>query len=44
MKSIFLDESGDMGFDNPKASKYFIVTLLVCDVKEEVEINSRNYR
>ena len=38
MKSIFLDESGDMGFDNPKASKYFIVTLLIFDLKEEVEI------
>lgn len=29
---IFLDESGDLGFDfnNKKPSKYFSITLLVC--------------
>jgi hypothetical protein len=32
---IFLDESGDLGFDfgKPKASKKFVITLLVCDDK-----------
>jgi len=30
---IFLDESGDLGFDlsKPKTSKKFVITLLVCD-------------
>lgn len=33
---IFLDESGDLGFDfsKPKTSKKFVITLLVCDGKE----------
>jgi len=31
--SIYLDESGDLGFDHSKiaTSKYFVVTLLVCE-------------
>jgi hypothetical protein len=31
--SIYLDESGDLGFDESKqgASEYFVVTLLVCE-------------
>jgi hypothetical protein len=31
--SIYLDESGDLGFDwsKPKTSRYFVVTLLVCE-------------
>lgn len=33
---IFLDESGDLGFDfsKPKTSKKFVITLLVCDNAE----------
>jgi hypothetical protein len=30
MLVIFLDESGDLGFEKPGSSKKFIVTLLVC--------------
>ena len=32
---IYLDESGDLGFDWTKAktSRYFVITLLVCDGK-----------
>ena len=33
MKYLFLDESGELGFDN-KSSKYFVITLLVCDERE----------
>ncbi len=31
--SIYLDESGDLGFDwsKPKTSRYFVVTLLACN-------------
>ncbi len=28
---IYLDESGCLGFKNPRASKYFIITLLKLD-------------
>lgn len=33
---IFLDESGDLGFDFAKAktSRYFVISLLVCQDKE----------
>jgi len=31
MVVIFLDESGDLGFEKPGSSKKFVVTLLVCD-------------
>jgi hypothetical protein len=36
---IFLDESGDLGFDfsKPKTSKKFVITLLVCDGKETTD-------
>jgi hypothetical protein len=36
---IFLDESGDLGFDfaNKKPSKYFVITLLVCKEKSTVD-------
>lgn len=36
---IFLDESGDLGFDfeNKSPSKKFVVTLLVCDNKQAVD-------
>jgi len=33
MKYIFLDESGELGFDK-KSSKFFVITLLACDEKE----------
>lgn len=35
---IYLDESGDMGFDfnKPKTSKKFVITLLVCDKRKVV--------
>lgn len=35
---IFLDESGDLGFDfeNKKPSSHFVITLLVCDGREVV--------
>jgi len=37
---IFLDESGDLGFDFSKAktSKKFVITLLVCDDKTTTDI------
>lgn len=39
MRYIFLDESGDLGFNFDKGStKYFIITLLVCEVHEEQEL------
>jgi len=28
---VFLDESGDLGFDKPGSSKKFVVTLVVCE-------------
>lgn len=33
---IYLDESGDLGFDfsKPKTSRYFVITLLVCHSKQ----------
>jgi hypothetical protein len=31
---IFLDESGDLGFDKAGSSSYFVVTLLVCHSQE----------
>ena len=33
---IYLDESGDLGFDfsKPKTSRYFLITLLVCNTKQ----------
>lgn len=33
---IFLDESGDLGFDftKPKTSRFFVITLLVCHDKQ----------
>ena len=34
MKYIFLDESGDLGFNKRGSTKYFIITLLVCDEGE----------
>ena len=36
---IFLDESGDLGFDwsKSKTSRYFVITLLVCDSSETQE-------
>ena len=39
MAYIFLDESGDLGFDSEKrgASQYFVVTLLCCDDKRPIE-------
>lgn len=35
---IYLDESGDLGFDfeNKKPSKFFIITLLVCESRESL--------
>jgi hypothetical protein len=39
MSYIFMDESGDLGFDlaKPKTSKYFIVTLLLTANKANIE-------
>ncbi len=39
MAYIFLDESGDLGFDRTKerSSKYFLITFLVVDQKRPVE-------
>jgi hypothetical protein len=36
---IFLDESGDLGFDfeNKRPSSHFVITLLVCDGREVVQ-------
>lgn len=36
---IFLDESGDLGFDfsKSKTSRKFVITLLVCDGKEATD-------
>ncbi|MGD9108242.1 MAG: DUF3800 domain-containing protein [Gammaproteobacteria bacterium] len=36
---IFLDESGDLGFDfeNKSPSKYFVITLLACSDKRSVD-------
>lgn len=37
---VFLDESGDLGFDwsKPGTSRYFTITLLVCDTISEVKV------
>lgn len=37
MKYIFLDESGELGFSS-KSSKFFTVTLLICGIHEEREL------
>lgn len=39
MAYIFLDESGDLGFDKSKkrASKYFIITFLIANDKKPIE-------
>lgn len=37
MKYIFLDESGELGFKK-SSTKFFTITLLVCGVKEEQEL------
>ena len=44
MAYIFLDESGDMGFDFTKAktSKYFVITCLFVANKRPVEKIARN--
>lgn len=36
---IFLDESGDLGFDftKPKTTKKFVITLLVCESKDSID-------
>lgn len=36
---IYLDESGDLGFDfsKPKTSQYFVITILVCHQKPVVD-------
>ena len=36
---IFMDESGDLGFDfrKSKTSKFFIVTFLFCEYKKPIE-------
>lgn len=43
---IYLDESGDLGFDygNKKPSKKFVITLLVCKNKRAVESFKRAVR
>ena len=38
MSYIFLDESGDLGFDtNKKNSRYFVVTILFTENKNAIE-------
>lgn len=39
MSYIFLDESGDLGFDlsKGKTSKFFVITFLFCDSKKPIE-------
>jgi len=36
---LYLDESGDLGFDfhNKKPSRFFVITLLICDDKKSSE-------
>ena len=43
MAYIFLDESGDLGFDFSKkrTSRYFIITCLFVSHKRPIEKNSR---
>lgn len=36
-KYIYLDESGDLGFKD-KSSKYFVITIFSCGIKEEQEL------
>lgn len=38
MKYIFLDESGELGFKKKESSKFFTLTLLVCDMRAEIEL------
>lgn len=39
MKCMFLDESGDQGFNFDKGStRFFVITLLVCGVKEQLPL------
>ena len=44
MSYIFLDESGDLGFDFTKSrtTKFFIITFLFCDNKRPIEKLIRN--
>ncbi len=39
MAYIFLDESGDLGFDFTKKriSKFFVITFLICENKRQIE-------
>lgn len=43
---VFLDESGDLGFDfsKPKTSRKFVITLLVCESTEAMEGFRRSVR
>lgn len=43
---IFLDESGDLGFDfnKPKTSRKFVITLLVCENAEAIDGFRRGVR
>ncbi len=39
MKYMFLDESGELGFNfNKGSTKFFTITLLICGVREEQEL------
>ncbi len=38
MKYIFLDESGELGFKENVSTRFFTITLLVCGVREEQEL------
>jgi len=44
MSHIFLDESGDLGFNfkNPKTSKFFVITLLFVSNKTPIEREIKN--
>jgi hypothetical protein len=42
-KYVFLDESGDLGF-NKKSSKYFIITILVTSNKKIIEKKLKTYK
>ena len=38
MKYVYMDESGDLGFDSNLSSKNFTITLLVCGAREEQDL------
>ncbi len=44
MSYIYMDESGDLGF-NPQSTRYFIVTFLISEKEKDVDdIMKKTYR